>query len=315
MLSRHASSLYWLGRYQERAEYLARYLQVKYFSSMDSTQLEYRDFALHSILFMSSGVAPEEEKADEGEVLWEVSLNPESSTSIFSYIKEVRNNTRGIRNLISNELWESVNKNYHFVKNFNPDYLQTRGLFEFTQGIQQNLSIFHAKLDSTILHDNVWSFIKLGIYMERIYQITRSLINTLIDINALTGDKENQTISSYQWIITLNALEATDMTRKLFKSQVQQNSACEFLMTNLDFPRSISFCFAQVNELVKKIKNSPEQVNYDRNSLEFKGAKLAAFLKYLDFEEIEGTLDQLLNYVLQEVMELNDSIHREFFDS
>ena len=313
MLARHASSLYWLGRYQERSEYMARYLQVKYFSTMDSTILDYRDFALRSILFMSSGVASEQNSFDEGEVLWEVALDPGSSTSIKSYINEVRENSKGVRNLISNEIWESVNKNYHFINNYSEQYLKTRGLWEFTHTVQENAALFHAKLDSTLLHDNVWAFIKLGVCIERIYQTTRSLINTLIDIKALAGEKGNQTIENYQWLITLNTLEATDMTRKLFNSSIQQNNTCEFLISNLNFPRSISFCLGQVNEIIRKIKNSPDQIKFDKTSLEFRGEKIAAYLKYLDYEEMNNSLDSLLNHILEEVMVLNDGIHEDFF--
>lgn len=314
MLSRHASSLYWLGRYQERAEYLARHLQVKYFSTMDSTTKEYRDITLRSILFTSSGVVPEYKEYNESDVIWDVALNPNSQTSIYYYVKEVRENTKAIRNLVSNELWESVNKNYHFVNNFNSDYLKARGLYEFTHGVQENAASFHAKLDSTLLHDNVWAFIRLGVYLERIYQITRGLINTLIDIKALSGQKENQSLENYLWLITLQTLEATDMTKKIFNSSIQRSNTCEFLITNLDFPKSISFGFAQVNEILKKIKNSQEQINFDKTSLEFRGAKIASTLKYLDYAEIADSIDPFLENTLQEIIVLNDLIHQNFFD-
>ncbi|MEM0941373.1 MAG: alpha-E domain-containing protein [Bacteroidota bacterium] len=315
MLSRHASYLYWTGRYQERADYLARYLQVKYFSTMDSTLLDYKDFSLRSILFMTSGTIPTKEMmSNEGDVLWEIALNPESSTSIISYVNAVRDNMQGVRNLISNEIWESVNKNYHFTNNYNPEYFRTRGLYEFTHGIQENITSFHAKLDSTILHDDAWAFIKIGIEIERIYQVSRCLINTLIDIKALKKEGQSQAMENYHWLVTLSTLEATDMTRKLFRKTAQLENTCEFLISNLDFPRSISFCFDSFNSLVRKIKNSSVQLNEDKNSLEFKGSKIASYLKYLDYSEDNIDINKLLDYIQSQVMVLNDIIHKEFFD-
>lgn len=314
MLSRHASSLYWLGRYHERAEFLARFLQVKYFSTMDSTMIEYRDFTLRSILFMSTGEPTKETNYNEGEILWELGLNPNSQTSILHYINQVRDNTKGVRNLISNELWESINKNYHFVHNFDSEHLKTRGLYEFTHGVQENAALFHSKLDHSILHDNIWAFVKLGIYIERIYQVTKGLLNTFIDVNSLKTEKRNLPLENYQWAITLQVFEGLDMTKKLFKSSVQEQNTCEFLISSLDFPRSISFCFAQVNKILEKIKQSNAQINHDKSSLEFVSAKLAASLKYMEYNDENNSIQTSLNHTLKEIMVINDLIHQDFFD-
>lgn len=314
MLSRHASSLYWLGRYQERAEYLARHLQVKYFSTIDSTMTEYRDLTLRSILYMSSGIARENRPYDEGDILWEVAINMDSQTSILNYLKEVRENAKGVRNLISNEIWEATNKNYHFAYNFNSEYLKSRGLYEFTHGVQENAASFHAKLESTLLHDNVWAFIKLGVEIERVYQVIRSLNNTLIDIKALIGENENETIENYQWLTTLQTLEAVDMTRKIFNKSVKRDNTCEFLISNKEFPRSILFCFEQVRSIILKIKNSPLDISHKPKSLEYKVAKISSELQYLEYDQISGSLDEFLSKMMNKVIVINDLIHEDFFD-
>ncbi len=315
MLSRQASSLYWIGRYQERAENLARYLQVKYFSTMDSTMLEYRDLALRSILFMSSGNVPGEVIPEESEIIWDVAINANSNSSILSNLEAVRMNTKSIRNLISNEVWENVNKNYHFASGFNGDYLKARGLYEFTHSIQETSASFHSKLESTLLHDEVWAFIKLGISVERAIHITKTLLNTLIELNATKGESRSQAIENYQWLITLNILEATDMSRKIFKSSVQQSNACEFLITNLDFPRSIAYSLFEANTLIQKIKNTSSWSHFHRESVEYQSAKMTAFLKYLNYDEIDSTLEDFLNKILKDLLVLNDLIHQEFFEN
>ncbi|UXX78626.1 alpha-E domain-containing protein [Reichenbachiella carrageenanivorans] len=314
ILARHASSFYWLGRYQERAEFLARYLQVKYFSTMDSNMIEYRDLTMRSISYMATGIPPQEEGLKETDIIWNVAINPQSTTSILYYLKEVRENTKGVRNLISNELWESVNKNFHFANNFNSDYLKSRGLYEFTHGVQENSDSFHAKLDSTLLHDNVWAFVKMGIYLERIYQTTRGLMNTFIDIRALRGEHENLTVENHQWLMMLNAMEATDMTRKLFKTSVQQSNSCQFLIFNLEFPRSIAHGFSKINELLCKINDTQDFNHLAKDSLQFKSAKIASQMRYSDYCEIENGVEKYLEYIMSQVFIFNDLIHKEFFD-
>lgn len=282
---------------------------------MDATFMEYRDFNLRSIYFMCTGNTPSKEVLNhEGDALWDITLNPESATSIIRYVNEVRNNVQSIRNLVSNELWETVNKNYHFANSFNSEYLKTRGLHEFTHGIQENIYLFNAKLEDTLMHDDFWAFIKIGIYIERIHQVSRSLINTMIDIRSLQNKGQNETIENYQWAILLNTLEATDMTRRMFTSTVQQENTCKFLISNLEFPRSISFCLANFNTLIRKIKNTPFQTNHDVASLEFKGAKIATYLKYLDYNKDVQDMDDLLNHIQEQVIEINEKIHQDFFD-
>lgn len=312
MLSRQASSLYWIGRYQERTEYLSRFLEVKYFSTMDSTIVDYPNFVLRSIIFMATGNAFKSSDHDS-DILWKVSLDKNSPTSIISYVTSVRENTKGIRNLISNELWEIINKNYHFANNYSGEYLKSRGLYEFTHQVQENASLFQAKLDSTLLHDNVWAFIKLGVYVERAYQITRILINTISDIKALKLENENPTVEYHQWVTTLNVLEALDMTRKIFKRNLQDDIACEFLITNLDFPRSIASSLERCNKIIKKIKNGTETSQLDRSSLIYKSAKLSASIKYLDYQNKVESTDKFLTNTLKEIAKLNEAIQSEFF--
>ena len=161
MLSRHASSLFWLGRYQERTEFNARFLEVNYFATMDSAALNLHNSTMRSILFMSTGTAPSNTEYNEGDVIWEVSMNPNSDTSIITYVNQVRENAKSVRNLISNELWETINKNYHFVNSFPVEHLRTRGLHEFTHKIQENAGLFESKLTNTLLHNETWKYLKL----------------------------------------------------------------------------------------------------------------------------------------------------------
>lgn len=108
MLSRVANNLYWMGRYIERADHLARYSNANYFSTLDAPILKAydRSFVLESMLFMA-GIF-DMEKVVERDVLFRIGLDQKNTNSILSNVTFARENARGARNVISTELWEAI---------------------------------------------------------------------------------------------------------------------------------------------------------------------------------------------------------------
>ncbi|NNL02738.1 MAG: alpha-E domain-containing protein, partial [Eudoraea sp.] len=109
MLARVADNLFWMGRYIERSEHIARYLSVNYFSSLDAPNdlSQSRPFVLRSMVFMVG--EPQADKSMdiiEEEVLFNIGLNPESAYSILNNVKNARENANSARDLISTGLYE-----------------------------------------------------------------------------------------------------------------------------------------------------------------------------------------------------------------
>lgn len=106
MLARVANNLFWMGRYIERAEHIARYLNVNYFSSLDAPNelSQSRQFVLQSFLFMADDFSRTENELKEQEVLFDIGLNPEKPYSLINYVKLARENANSARDLISTEL-------------------------------------------------------------------------------------------------------------------------------------------------------------------------------------------------------------------
>ncbi|MEM9258095.1 MAG: alpha-E domain-containing protein [Bacteroidota bacterium] len=167
MLARIANSLYWTGRYVERSEHLARYLRVQYFSMQDAPMSQSREFTLHSILNMY-GVEPTEgEMLDEQAILKKVGMDYDNPHSIRSTIRLARENARSLRHMISSELWESVNAFYVYSNSRNPEIFATQGLYEFTNEVDHNCAIIRSRIDDTLLQNDTWVLIKLGVHLER----------------------------------------------------------------------------------------------------------------------------------------------------
>ena len=170
MLARVANNLFWMGRYIERCEHVARYLSVNYFSSLDAPneQSQSRQFVLHSLLFMV-GDTPDDLDAflDEQEVLYDIGLNPDKEYSILNCVKLARENANSARDLISTELYENINKFYHFVINYSVEDYKKKALYDFTTNVIEHTAILKAKTKTTLLNDEIFSIVKMGVNLER----------------------------------------------------------------------------------------------------------------------------------------------------
>ncbi|HAS43032.1 MAG TPA: hypothetical protein DCS93_21310 [Microscillaceae bacterium] len=311
MLSRVANSLYWMGRYIERTEHLTRYLNVQYFSTLDAPMSQNKPFVLHSILnlFGLSNEDEEEQELAEEEVLFKAALDPDNTSSILSAITSGRENARGIRSIISGELWEAINKYYHFANKYPVDIYKTRGLYDFCMNAIQHCAAIRANVDNTLIHDNVYAMIYLGIHLERAAQITRILSSKLHDIYMITSDQKKHPVANYQWTITLKVLEAFDMSYRYFKAAPNQRSICEFLIINKDFPRSIAFNVGKLNTLIQQISIKK---NLLPESIEFQVGKLANYYKFLSYEEIEDDLQTFLTDTLTNIYKIHQLIEKEY---
>jgi len=192
MLARVANNLYWMGRYIERSEHIARYLNVNYFSSLDAPNelSQSRQFMLRSLLFMvGQPVLDDKEVLSEEKVLFDLGLNQENYNSIIANVKMARENANSARDLISTELYEALNRFYHFVLNYSTEHFVKRGLYDFTVNITERTAVLRGKIRGTLLHDQVYAIILLGTNIERATQIIRM-------VNAKTNDAQKAKGSS-----------------------------------------------------------------------------------------------------------------------
>lgn len=309
MLARVANSLYWTGRYIERSEHLARYLKVEYFSILDTPNSQNKDFILKSIQTMYGLKFDPEKPVNEQEVLVEVGMNPDNPNSLISTVFAARENARSIRYTISTELWEVINQYYLFIKEYSVDFYKTRGLYDFTVQVAKHCSIIRSYLDHTLIHDDIWIFIELGIHIERAAQIARILSSKLNDIEIITEDGSNIPLRRYQLTITLKVLEAFDMHRRTYRKPLTMGSVIEFLISNPAFPRSISFNIILINDLLSRLSFSYE-VN---DPLFFKAGKLSSHFRYLEYKEIRDDLQGFLSQSLAEIYSLHDLIEQKYF--
>ncbi|MEM6806538.1 MAG: alpha-E domain-containing protein [Bacteroidota bacterium] len=326
MLARVANSLYWTGRYIERSEHLARFLNVQYFSTFDAPMSQDKEVILRSILYMGSprdisqskqanaervqsNFQYQQSNSFEQDILVEVALELENQSSIYASVKTARENARSVRYLISSELWETINRYYLFVSNYSVEFYKNRGLHDFTATSIQHCSVIRSYIDSSLLHDDIWAFLKLGIHLERAVQILRILRSKVIDIQSLAKNGGDNPLITYQWTITLQVLEAFDMYRRLHKGNAKQEKVIPFLLTNPRLFRSLAYTLEQLNFFLSSLSFESSQ----KSSLSFQASKLASFFKFLEYEEIDENLEEFLLQSLNKVYKINDLIQKEYF--
>lgn len=314
MLARVANNLFWMGRYIERAEHLARYLNVNYFSSLDAPNelSQSRQFVLRSMMFfVGEPIHDKSVVLDEEEVLFNIGLNPNMPYSIINNVKFARENANSARDLISTELYEAINKFYHFVINYSEDDFKKKGLYDFTMNIAEMTAILRGKIRGTLLHDEVYAIIMMGINLERATQVIRiinSKYNDAVEAKENYGDKIS---NSFEWITLLKCVESYDMMRRFYKKTPNSICTLEFLILNPDCPRSV---INSINQVYKHIRVLDESKNPDKNSTAFLISKIKGEYEFKYAEEIEEDIQSFIENILNSLVQISQKMENEFFN-
>ena len=312
MLARVASNLFWMGRYIERAEHTARFMNVNYFSSLDAPNKlsQSRQFVLRSMLSMIGDDADDDVVLDEEEVLFDVGLNPEKHYSILQCIKFARENANSSRDLVSTEFYESINKFYHFVMNYPRDVYVKKGLYDFMTNITEHSAILRGKIRGTLLHDEVYALIMLGINLERAIQIIRIVKTKFEDAQKALGGYSNPIENSFEWTTLLKCVESYDMNRRYYKKPPTQFTALEFLILNTDCPRSV---MNSLNQMEKHINILDSSRYKEKDSAAFWICKMRSEYRFKTIEEIQENIADFIECTLNTLVKINVKLEKEYF--
>ncbi len=309
MLSRIANSLFWMGRYLERGEHLARYAKVHYFSALDAPQAQNKEELLSSIL-NNAGLDhlyfKDYDKISELNVLFYVLLDVKNPYSIINTINYARENARGARDSISTELWMAINQYYHFGKEIAYKPFISTNTYDFTNEVMEYSAQIKGLIDNTMVHNHAWNLVSLGIHIERTIQVLRIISTKLEDINNIKTSDVSKAIESYQWPILLKSAESFDMCNRIYKSTPTQNNTLEFLILNQEFPKSVMY---NVSKSYKHLSKLMTVKNKSKNQILFDVGKLMYELKYTKIEDI--TKSNAINFV-DDTLKVANTIVMEF---
>jgi uncharacterized alpha-E superfamily protein len=288
MLSRVADSLYWMSRYVERAENIARTLDVNLQLMLDLPKLGAEtEKKLWGPVLRSTG---EDEDFDKHykvmsaeNVIDFLTFNSKNPNSIINCLTSARENARHVREQISMEMWEEINRTYLWMKSQTLKKIQKMGPYEFFNEVKNASHLFQGITDGTMTHGEDWDFIQVGTYLERADMVTRILdANDEIFINAPASLMNGGTL---QWSAILRSCSAHDAYRKFYVAQVEPDKVVEFLILNEFFPRSIRFCAGALDIALRRISGCQEE--RFTNQAEKLSGRLVAELNYSALEDIK----------------------------
>jgi uncharacterized alpha-E superfamily protein len=312
MLSRIGNSLFWLGRFIERAEHMARYTKVQYLSSLDAPLAQDKDFVLESILNMA-GVTQSyytrHSQLTEEDVLNYVVLDESNMSSIVSQIGFIRENARGTRDNISLELWEAINRFYHTINGYDIDKLYSEGIYGFSEIVEINSSIIKGFIDNTLIHNETWMLINLGIHMERAIQVGRILFTKIKDIEKLDASKSAGALANYQLTTMLKSAESFDMFNRQYNTNINRRNSLDFLIFNPLFPKSIVYNLDVVRRNIESISFNEQK---GKGSIGFVVGKLAARYQFLTIEEVDSSITDFLSETLSGIADVGRLLEEKY---
>jgi uncharacterized alpha-E superfamily protein len=256
MLSRVADALFWMARYVERAEHVARLLEVGFHLDFDLYAIEgSQDLQWRSILEILRLPAPAAPDRPVSSVVAEtLTFDLSNSASIMTCINRARNNARSIRGSLSSDVWRELNKLYWQLTD--PEF--RRGAMEsphaLCQAVQTGAQMFQGVCDATLTHDEGWRFLQLGKYLERADHTLRIIENRYGLLTELSGDIE-PSLANIHWTSVLRSCQAYQSYQRLYISRVEPERVVEFLVFNREFPYSVRFCLETADQNLAAISS------------------------------------------------------------
>jgi uncharacterized alpha-E superfamily protein len=314
MLSRVADSIYWLNRYVERAENVARFVDVNLNLLLDSPAGITQQW---EPIILTTGDLPLFQKrygeATAENVVHFLTFDPDYPNSVLSCLTAARENARSVREIISSEMWQQVNSFYLMVM----EAAQSRTLndlstlFKFFEEVKLASHLFAGVMNATMTYNEGWHFGQIGRLMERADKTAR-ILDVKYYILLPSVNYVGSTLDDLQWMALLKSASAYEMYRKRGLHRISPTPVAEFLILDQEFPRSIRFCIMQAERSLHQITGTA--VGTWRTPVERALGRLRTDLDYLTIEDIIDTgLHEFLDDLQRRMNDVGNKIFETFF--
>jgi uncharacterized alpha-E superfamily protein len=290
MLSRHAEQLFWTGRYVERAADTARMLDVSYHGllglPLQESRQGWRD--LLDVLQAAEGFAKQDELVDARSVCRYLATEPGNTGSILTSVSRARENARSVRELLSTEVWESIN-------NFWLE-LQARDLardldqqpYELYRLVWRRCQEVAGTVAETMPHDDGWRFLRIGTMLER-----AGITCRLLNVHLAQFTESNEELDFHEALQVLKAASASEAFRRAHPAAMTLHNVAQFLLVSPTFPRSVLFCLRVAESELQEL-DVPGHVSRAMRVLGRRKAELEfADVAELIASDLHGFLDEV----------------------
>jgi uncharacterized alpha-E superfamily protein len=309
LLARYAECIFWLARFVERAENLARILEVHETYARDRAGA--REW--YSIVQLNADedtFSERHEAASAKNVIRFYLTDRENPTSIVNVVRSARENARTLRPLVSTEMWVQLNVFYNRLVAIDERELAPGNLSPLLNEIKQACQTFTGIAEGTFYRDQAWYFYRLGRYMERADQTTRLLDSkyyVLLRDTAVTN-----IVNTGQWLALLRAASGYHAFRLLHQSDLTPWRVAAFLLFNPSFPRSVFLCVREVDAAVTGLKS--RYFLRGGNDVAEGLDQLRSILGTKSIDEVlSGGLHEFIDFIQRYLIAITDRLGAAFF--
>ncbi|MBS1130683.1 MAG: Protein of unknown function bacteria [Proteobacteria bacterium] len=307
MLSRTADHLFWMSRYIERAENLARLLDVTWQMSMVPQSEEAANQNWNAIIVLNSleeAFAAKYSVVNGENVLKFMVSDPDNYSSIHSCLRLARENAHAVRGTLTTEMWETLNYTWLEARDRSFEQLLSAGISDYFEWVKVRSSLSRGTTLGTLLQDEAYNFIRIGTLLERADNTAR-ILDFKYHVLRPLGD-EGAT-DFYEWGALLRSVSAFEVYRKVYRDAITPDRVAELLILNKDMPRSLHFCMNSV------IKNLDLIANRQSGETARQAGLLHAQLHYGRIEDILAQgLHEWLTDFMDRIYLLGDGISKDF---
>jgi uncharacterized alpha-E superfamily protein len=310
MLSRVANSLYWMSRYLERAEHTARVIDVNLVLMLDQAPMhagQRWDRLMRSLRIDQSEHSPDDPQNIAQALIFDRSM----PLSIVSMLTTARDNARQVRNQLSSEMWEQINRLYLQVNGSVTDDIwdgRTHALF---RSVKEGVQLFHGITDTTMRQDEGWHFLRVGRFLER-----ANATITLLDAYFADRAASEQPAIQHEyldWVSLLKSQTAFEAYCQVYTADLQPERIAAFMLLNSQFPHSVRFAAERLHSAlstIARLTNARKSAQIERVA-----GRLHAAFDYAQIDEImAGDLQAFLQDVQRQCGQLHSLLHEVYFE-
>lgn len=311
MLSRVAESIYWMGRYIERAENVARFVDVNLQLMLDAPSDQNQQW---DPLVATTGDHADFEKrygvSSRENVIRFLTFDTDNPNSVLSCLRAARENARSVREIISSSMWLQVNKFFLMVNDAARGADGRTGLHEFFSEVKLASHLFTGITDATMTHGEGWHFARLARKLERADKTSR-ILDVKYYILLRSAEDVGTAFDDVQWAAVLRSASAFEMYRKRH-GRISPRSIVQFLLLDREFPRAIHYCLLAARDSLHAISGTP--MGTFRNPAEKVMGQLCSEISYASVEEIiSGGLHEYLDELQTKMNQAGMEVHETFF--
>jgi uncharacterized alpha-E superfamily protein len=313
MLARDADAMYWMSRYVERAEHVARLLLVNSNLLIDvgdlAPSLQARQWqSLLTIVRLAELPDGPDLAQRVGQYL---TFNLDNPSSILNCLTHARENARGIRENISAEMWENLNALYWSLRSDDTPNRFDESPDDLYRSVMTGSMLFQGLTDQTLAQDQRWLFTQLAKYLERT-DVTCRVIQTKYDILKTNEQIFDSTLRNLHWMAVLRSCCSIEAYRRNYLGDMDPTRVTGFLILERNFPRSIRFSVSRALAAISAIRISsrPSAIDPAERIL----GRLDAHLEYAEMNEILGEgIPEYLQHIQTAIHEAAVAVQQSYF--